>query len=198
MLWDRFLQSLAITLARHKREILLGYTIVATCLFLYEVNFTLKVASFAVRISPTDLQYVLAPMCNDHDRLLHFMKIVHRQSVAKSIFSDFAHMVPELLFCASFLSLILIARNGRFPFFIRLTHRGVHWCCLMGLCFIVFMSIGIVVHETMLFFVTSNDIVTSSSASPRTAARCFLLHQMILLLQSEACTRCLMRIPPMQ
>lgn len=161
MMWDLFLKWLAIALARHKREILLGYIIVATCVFSYAVNFALKVASFAVRIPPTDLQYVLSPMCKDCDRMLHFMKIVHRQSIANSIFADFAHLAPEFLFCASFVSLILIARNGRFPFFIRLTSRGIHWCCLIGLCFIVFMSIGIVVHEAMLFFVTSNDIVTS-------------------------------------
>lgn len=161
MSWHRFLQWLAITLARHKREILLGYAIVATCVLSYAVNFALKVASFAVQIPPTDLQYVLTPMCKDCDRMLHFMNIVHRQSIANSIFADFAHLVPEFLFGASFVSLILIARNGRFPFFIRLTSRGIHWCYLMGLCFIVFMSIGIVVHETMLVFVASNDIVTS-------------------------------------
>ena len=161
MMFDRFLRWIEMMLVKHKRKILLVYLLITSCVLLYTVNFALKVASFAVQIPPTDLQYVLDSISRDGDSMLHFAKIVHRQSVANSIFSDFLHIVPEMLFCVFLSALGLIARNGRIPCFLRLTSGGIHWSWWMGLYFIAVITMGLIVSETMLYFTTSNEIVAS-------------------------------------
>ena len=158
---DRGLLWLEASLAKHRRRILWGYSIVAFCFLLYEMYFSYHVASFAVGIPTTELQNALVPVREVDDRLLHFAMILHRQSVASTIFADFAHVLPEVLFCMPLISIILIDRKGRVPCFLKITGKGIHWSCWLMLCFVVFASAGHLVSEITTYFLESKEIMTS-------------------------------------